>query len=605
MKITLNKELNGIELSFESKPDAKTLEAVKRNGFRWSPKNKLWYAKQTAERLTFIESLDTVMESAPTACSSPVINLEGLSNADCLNARLFGADLAKAIREDLKKRGATGCTVRAGKATYTTTIRITVKATAEDFASLEEAKERYTFSQFSCDIECNNGLYIGDRWLYIAEFSTMCEEEKEQAYYSYLDYTIRKLDSFSGGYTWSNRAHYWELTTAFYEKLSAIYKIANQWNYNNSDIMSDYFDVGYYLDIDIKKAEDFAPRATMTEEERTEYAEEVRKEEEERERQLQEWKEEQARAKEEAEKYNNWVKESEELIYNNIYVEDLEEAKQLFVVDLVGGIGKESDLEELQKEAKENPHKQNALVTRVIKFTDSEVFNRFCKLFLHDFAFISGMGGTASEDVRFSSFDDYFKMNEAQRETIELYSCNCIAIYFNDCLKFVIDPQGATYARYVYLADNCTIYKAAPKLEEQRKASEEKEPFYFPAPIEEQINNISVGDDITVWQCDGWILNKVLDGFGTVTAINPGSYAQYEGIYIDLQQGRKQKRVFIRNNHECLIYKGLNVLLPDEVTRRKISDTMSELYNYDVLMPNIYNYFKAQGIEPILDTWQR
>ena len=196
-------------------------------------------------------------------------------------------------------------------------------------------------------------------------------------------------------------------------------------------------------------------------------------------------------------------------------------------------------------------------------------------------------------------------MNEAQRETIEFYSCNCIAVYFNDCLKLVIDPQGATYSRYVYIADNCTIYEAAPKLEEQRKASEEKEPFYFPSPIEEQINNINIGDDITIWQCDGWLLNKVLDGFGTVSAIRPGSYAQYDGFYIDLLQGRKQKSCFIRDNHTCLIYKGINYQLPEKVFKKRINDRMSELYNYDVVIPNIYKHFKTQGIEPILDTWQR
>ena len=49
---TLNKELNGIEISFNSKPDSATLDSLKASGFRWHRVKKVWYAKQTEERLT-------------------------------------------------------------------------------------------------------------------------------------------------------------------------------------------------------------------------------------------------------------------------------------------------------------------------------------------------------------------------------------------------------------------------------------------------------------------------------------------------------------------------------------------------------------------------
>ena len=48
---TLNQELNGIEISFDKKPDNDTLTALKKQGFRWHRVKKVWYAKQTAERL--------------------------------------------------------------------------------------------------------------------------------------------------------------------------------------------------------------------------------------------------------------------------------------------------------------------------------------------------------------------------------------------------------------------------------------------------------------------------------------------------------------------------------------------------------------------------
>lgn len=49
--LSINKEFNGIELSFESKPIAATLEAIKNIGFRWHNTKKIWYAKNTPERL--------------------------------------------------------------------------------------------------------------------------------------------------------------------------------------------------------------------------------------------------------------------------------------------------------------------------------------------------------------------------------------------------------------------------------------------------------------------------------------------------------------------------------------------------------------------------
>ena len=54
---TINQELNGIEITFDSKPEAATLEALKSSGYRWHRAKKLWYAKNTAERLSLAQSI--------------------------------------------------------------------------------------------------------------------------------------------------------------------------------------------------------------------------------------------------------------------------------------------------------------------------------------------------------------------------------------------------------------------------------------------------------------------------------------------------------------------------------------------------------------------
>ena len=52
-----NLEKNGIEISFDSMPDEEVRSELKRNGFRWHRANKLWYAKETPERLKLAEKL--------------------------------------------------------------------------------------------------------------------------------------------------------------------------------------------------------------------------------------------------------------------------------------------------------------------------------------------------------------------------------------------------------------------------------------------------------------------------------------------------------------------------------------------------------------------
>lgn len=46
----INTEFNGIEITFDSKPEEDIRNTLKLNGFRWHKVKKLWYAKQTEER---------------------------------------------------------------------------------------------------------------------------------------------------------------------------------------------------------------------------------------------------------------------------------------------------------------------------------------------------------------------------------------------------------------------------------------------------------------------------------------------------------------------------------------------------------------------------
>lgn len=73
-----NDEKNGIEISFTAKPDAATLEALKSSGFRWHSGRRIWYAKQTAERLALAAQIagGKAPEAEEKKAASPAAKME-------------------------------------------------------------------------------------------------------------------------------------------------------------------------------------------------------------------------------------------------------------------------------------------------------------------------------------------------------------------------------------------------------------------------------------------------------------------------------------------------------------------------------------------------
>ena len=517
----------------------------------------------------------------------------------------YGSDFAKVMREEFKARGVKGVTVRANRSGWTDSITVTVKATPEDFASVEEMQQRYMLGEFACDIQ-RKGVYVGanQEYLNYSMWEKMTDAEQEATHAQYVKEAAARFSSIYATHGMrGSRNSYYELTTAFYNKLLKVSEIAMQWNWDNSDSMTDYFDTGYYLDIDVKKCDGFEVREKMTDEERRAYLDEIREEEERQAAELAAWKEEQARREEECKKAEERRMASRQNIAEHVTVVDLDEETQFYCTGLAAGIGKESTLEELEKYADRT---EEALVTRAVYFDTVEAYNDFCGLFLDDFDWLEGMGGTASEDVRLEDYAQYCKLTEEQRESVKFYCTNCVGVYVGGKLALVIDPEGYSYARYVFIVtDETQTTERAETLAAQKAASEEKPAFYIPAPIAEQVANIHEGQQITIYQCDGWILNNIEAQRGTVIDIYPGNYAQYTGYYIELANGGKVQKAFIRDGHEVLIYEGVKPRLPQTVTERRVSANMSLLLNYGELFPAVLDYYGRQGETPILDTIAR
>ena len=67
LNINFNQEKNGIEIRFDTKPSEEMLSNLKLNGFRWSGKQKMWYAKQNDQRMNFVNSIGDTSEVKSSA----------------------------------------------------------------------------------------------------------------------------------------------------------------------------------------------------------------------------------------------------------------------------------------------------------------------------------------------------------------------------------------------------------------------------------------------------------------------------------------------------------------------------------------------------------
>ncbi|MFL1672497.1 hypothetical protein [Paenibacillus dendritiformis] len=79
--VMLNNEMNGIEISFDKKPEQAVLEQLKANGFRWSNRQKIWYAKQSPKRLKFIECIGVLRDRSEVnkePVTYPEINIDDI-----------------------------------------------------------------------------------------------------------------------------------------------------------------------------------------------------------------------------------------------------------------------------------------------------------------------------------------------------------------------------------------------------------------------------------------------------------------------------------------------------------------------------------------------
>ena len=543
--VVLNAALQGIEISFDSKPGSAVLDALKEAGFRWHHAKKIWYAKQTPARIALAESFGSVADSNP----APVAP----ETAPAKNAVAL-----LPLWERCKVDGIPDH----NKSTATKQIAAETRA---------HIKARFPEIKFSCRIGSGSWGSCNEVNFYFQE----APWPENSVYFNAVENYVKK-------WLWS-------------------------YNYDNSDIQSDYFDRGFYetistynykqleptpdqvadmRDYDTKKAAFDAAEAARIEAERIAYEEDCKKARE-------------ALAIRDAEN-----KKKLSSLETEARIVDLADR---YIVTFSGyaGRGKEASLEEVLDGNAEKTIR--AEISRELHFTEAQ-YKDFSGLFMYDFSLVAGFGGTGTLDQRVND-ENFYKLNADQREEVEFMTVNAIAVYVEGRLSLIVNPEGYNYSRYVDIV-TAEISRISATDAERIENETAKPTFHFPAPITDQAEKIETGKKYTIISLDPFSLVAARQNV-TITAARVAKYAQYENaLYLDyIESGRKtEKTKIIHDGGTALLYPGFIPETPPEMIRKHISGNMYEVMNAGSraheFMINLCKYYTAQGIDPVVNTLQ-
>lgn len=252
-EIRQNELFNSREVVFDGKPSAETREALKALKMRWNPKKGCWYGYASENAL-----VSAICGAEVTSDPEPVqVVTDGYMGGMAVygnksNLPLYGSDLSKAIRADIKAAGIKGVSVRCGRSTYTDHITVTITTERCDIVTPEEYREIF---EISCSMH----------WLYIRGVDGKIEEIPVETYFNLPTASAqKKLKDQVASFEYEKEAlgeldvnHYHidkhkVFSPAGIRKLKAVLNIIGSYRYDESNSMVDYFNTNFYFSVHTK-----------------------------------------------------------------------------------------------------------------------------------------------------------------------------------------------------------------------------------------------------------------------------------------------------------------------------------------------------------------
>ena len=247
-EIRNNPQFNSREIYFDGKPSEDIRNALKALRFRWHNAKKCWYG-YAAEHEIVSAILATSTEEAPADIVTDGYLGGGAVYGSKSNLHLYGTDLAKAIRADLKKAGIKGVTI----ASKHGNIQATITTTAADIVSEADFVNDYrvTGSFGWVDYKDENGI---NKTVSVCDFYNLPEYLKEKIR---IDHALREYERDYTHHNGINHYHidkYTGFTDAGRNKIKAVLGIISAYRYDESNSTVEYFNTNFYIDIYTKPA---------------------------------------------------------------------------------------------------------------------------------------------------------------------------------------------------------------------------------------------------------------------------------------------------------------------------------------------------------------
>ncbi|MCA1021604.1 LPD29 domain-containing protein [Halobacillus litoralis] len=615
--MNVNNELNGIEISFASKPAQDILSTLKENGFRWSKYKKVWYTKQSEKAFEVAESVTngdvTEVKAVPktTKKKQSSFNLWNATQWEEIQVdnNKETKEISKEIRQHLKKRfPSVKFSVRTDKSGWTDSVNVDIKSSPYEEGSV------------------------------------------------YLKAVIEYADQLVNAY------HICHDPGDMYTDLSASYNFY-------------FFGASTHYTYEQTEATDAIKKDMVNFDQKLKEAEKI--EEERKEQEFKEWQRQREEEKKEYEKRMEEEAKQTEHIYSNVSVNSLNEDDQYYIVGVeFANLNKQCTLSRYKEEVSSGDYSShNVKITKDLNFTSIEAFENFSNMLMNPFDFLANTGGSYTEDKRFSSMTDFYNMELEERNDVQWIKKG-VAVYFNNELQFVIDAQGHDYARYVGLTNNATVQKDIEIKE--TITNEELEELQYQAAVIEDASTQVVSDlkIIDTWQKEDWsqykdamkaklkeykilptkaivqqiefeslkiamykILQEVdgiqdqfteaeiqqgekvtlfyISDFGSIVtsritfdSVENKKYAQYENaVKLTFKPEGKRKLYYSHFYSDILVYKGWHKL-PDNVLNDITAEngmviTRSKYHSCDKKQyDEILNYFTNKDIKPVINTYK-
>lgn len=240
-RIEKNAQYNSNEIYFESKPAAEVLTALRGLKMRWNPKKGCWYgfAAQN-DILAAIGEHDNEPGGTISEGYLGAIRWDGNKSGK----HLYGAELSKAIRDDIRAAGIKGVTVSCKTYSGGQHITAKIKITEADMISRDQYIADYTISTSRAWIYDDKS----GECIHIDKYYKLDSAEKERIRQAAAEYDYKQAAHGQdiNRYSIDRETAY---TADTLRKLHRVKAIIEAYRYDGTNSMVDYFDTNFYYDL--------------------------------------------------------------------------------------------------------------------------------------------------------------------------------------------------------------------------------------------------------------------------------------------------------------------------------------------------------------------